>query len=333
MRRHSDAPSRRSVLALLMAGSVVATAMPQISVAAAHAPARPKEKSMSAIRYRTQKVGDVEVFYRETGLIDAPVILLLHGFPTSSHMFRDLMPKLADRYRLIAPDLPGFGQTKTPPRGKFTYTFDALAEVLGGFVDAIGLGSYALYVFDYGAPTGLRLAMKHPERVTAIITQNGNAYVEGFSKDWGPWETYWREPTPEHREATRASLSDEAIRFQHEHGAPAGLVSPDAYLLDTFYMHRPGAYDIQLDLILSYRTNVALYPDFQAYLRAYCPPLLAVWGRNDAFFLPPGAEAYRRDVPDAEIHLLDAGHFALETHHREIAALIRDFLGRKLAKL
>lgn len=288
---------------------------------------------MSAARYRTQTVGDVEVFYREAGPSDAPVILLLHGFPTSSHMFRDLIPALADRYRLIAPDLPGFGLTKAPPRDQFTYSFDALADVIGGFVDAVGLKRYALYVFDYGAPTGLRLAMKHPERVTAIITQNGNAYVEGFSKEWGPWETYWRDPTPANREATRASLTDEAIRFQHEHGAPAGLVSPDAYILDTFYMHRPEAYEIQLDLILDYRTNVTLYPKFQEYFRKHRPPVLAVWGKNDAFFLPPGAEAYRRDVPDAEIHLLDAGHFALDTHHEEIAAYIRDFLGRKLVPL
>ncbi len=286
---------------------------------------------MSDIHYRTQAVGDVEVFYRETGPADAPVILLLHGFPTSSHMFRDLMPELSDRYRLIAPDLPGFGLTKAPPRGSFTYSFDALAEVVGGFVDAIGLQRYALYIFDYGAPTGLRLAMKHPERVTAIITQNGNAYVEGFSKDWAPWEAYWREPTQAHREATRASLSDEAIRFQYEHGAPSGRVSPDGSMLDMFYMHRPEAEEIQLDLILSYRTNVALYPDFQSYFRRHRPPVLAVWGKNDPFFLPPGAEAYRRDVPDAEIHLLDAGHFALETHHREIADKITEFLGRKLA--
>jgi pimeloyl-ACP methyl ester carboxylesterase len=286
---------------------------------------------MSLTRYRSQKVGEVDVFYREAGPADAPVILLLHGFPTSSHMFRDLMPALADGYRVIAPDLPGFGLTKAPPRGRFTYDFDALAEVIGAFVDAIGLERYALYVFDYGAPVGLRLAMKHPERITAIVTQNGNAYVEGFSTEWGPWEAYWREPTPERREATRASLSDEAIRFQHEHGAPAGLVSPDAYMLDTFYMHRPDAQEIQLDLILSYRTNVALYPEFQSYLRTHRPPVLAVWGKHDAFFLPPGAEAYSRDVPDAEIHLLDAGHFALDTHHREIAALMRDFLGRKLS--
>lgn len=285
---------------------------------------------MSDVRYHRQQVGEVEVFYREAGPAHAPVILLLHGFPTSSHMFRDLIPALADRYRVIAPDLPGFGLTKAPPRGAFTYSFDALADVLGGFVEAIGLTHYALYVFDYGAPTGYRLAMRHPERVTAIVTQNGNAYLEGFSKEWGPWETYWREPTPAHREATRPSLSDEAIRFQHEHGAPAGRVAPDGYLLDTAFMHRPGAEEIQLDLILDYRSNVALYPGFQAYFRQHRPPLLAVWGRNDAFFLPPGAEAYRRDISDAEVHLLDTGHFALDTHHAEIASLMRDFLGRKL---
>lgn len=285
---------------------------------------------MFPTRYRTQRVGNVDVFYREAGRADAPVILLLHGFPTSSHMFRDLMPALADDYRLIAPDLPGFGLTKAPPRGQFTYTFDALAEVVAGFVDAIGLGRYALYIFDYGAPTGLRLALKHPERVTAIITQNGNAYEEGFSDDWGPWQAYWRDATDANREATRASLTDEAIRFQHEHGAPAAHVAPDAYLLDTFFMHRPEAEEIQLDLILDYRTNVALYPAFQAYFREHRPPLLAAWGRDDPFFLPSGAAAYKRDNPDAEIHLLDTGHFALDTHHSEIADLIRDFLTRRL---
>jgi pimeloyl-ACP methyl ester carboxylesterase len=246
-------------------------------------------------------------------------------------MFRDLMPDLGDQYRVIAPDLPGFGLTKAPPRARFDYTFDVLANVIASFVDAMELQLYALYIFDYGAPVGLRLAMRHPERVTAVITQNGNAYEEGFSKEWEAWQTYWREPTPEHREATRAALTDEAIRFQHEHGAPAGLVGPDAYMLDTFYMHRPEAQEIQLDLILSYRTNVALYPAFQGYFREHRPPLLAVWGRNDAFFLPPGAEAYSRDIPDAEIHLLDAGHFALETHHREIANLMREFLGRRVS--
>jgi len=321
-------PSRRSVLAMLAAGSA-ATAMPALPLAA-RALTRSKETQMSAPQYRSQKVGEVDVFYREAGPRNAPVILLLHGFPTSSHMFSGLIPLLADRYRVIAPDLPGFGRTLAPPRARFDYTFDALGDVVAGFVDALGLKRYAIYIFDYGAPTGLRLAMKHPERVTAIITQNGNAYEEGFSKEWESWQTYWREPTPEHREATRAALTDEAIRFQHEHGSPEGSVSPDAYMLDTFYMKRPEAQEIQLDLILSYRTNVALYPAFQAYLRKHRPPVLAVWGKHDAFFLPPGAEAYRRDVPDAEIHLLDTGHFALETHANEIAGYIRDFLGRKL---
>lgn len=286
---------------------------------------------MVTIRYRRQVVGTCDMFYREAGPDNAPVILLLHGFPTSSHMFRDLIPALAERYRVIAPDMPGFGETRAPARGEFDYSFDTLAKMLGDFVQAIGITRYALYIFDYGAPVGLRLAIQNPDRVTAIVTQNGNAYEEGFSEEWGPWKAYWREPTPEHREATRASLTDEAIRFQHEHGAAGTeLVSPDATLLDTFYMRRPEAEEIQLDLILSYRTNVALYPAFQNYLRTHRPPVLAVWGRNDAFFVPAGAEAYRRDNPEAEIHLLDAGHFALETHHQEIAALMLDFLDRKL---
>ncbi|WP_430912959.1 alpha/beta fold hydrolase [Methylobacterium sp. sgz302541] len=284
-----------------------------------------------AVRFATEKVGDVEVFYREAGPQDGPVLLLLHGFPTAGHMFRDLIPQLADRYRVIAPDLPGFGNTVAPPRGRFDYSFDRLAEVIEGFVEAIGLSRYALYIFDYGAPVGLRLAMRHPERVTAIVTQNGNAYVEGLSKEWEPWQAYWRDPSPANREACRAALSDAAIRVQYGQGAPAGLLSPDGMTLDMHYMRRGEAQEIQLDLILSYRTNVALYPDFQGYFRARKPPLLAVWGRNDPFFIPAGAEAYRRDLPEAEIHLLDTGHFALETHHAEIARLMRDFLARKLA--
>ncbi|MGI4745640.1 MAG: alpha/beta fold hydrolase [Janthinobacterium lividum] len=280
-----------------------------------------------AVTYGFKQIEDVEVFYREAGPADAPVLLLLHGFPTSGHMFRDLIPQLTDRYRVIAPDLPGFGNTVAPPRDAFTYSFDRIAEIIEGFTEAMGLTRYALYIFDYGAPIGLRLAMKHPERVNAIITQNGNAYLEGLSQEWGPWQAYWREPTPENREACRASLTDEAIRFQYQHGAPAELVSPDSYTLDISYMHRPEATEIQLDLVLSYRTNVTLYPDFQAYFRKHQPPLLAVWGRNDPFFIPPGAEAYRRDLPNAEVFFLDTGHFALETHHSEIAALIRRFLG------
>jgi pimeloyl-ACP methyl ester carboxylesterase len=280
--------------------------------------------------FRSQKIGDVDVFYREAGPPDGPVILLLHGFPTASHMFRDLMPELAGPYRVIAPDLPGFGNTVSPPRGAFTYSFDTLAEVMAGFVRALGLDRYVLYIFDYGAPVGLRLAMRFPERVAAIVSQNGNAYLEGFSDAWAPWQTYWRDPTPEHREACRASLAPETIReWQYFNGSDRALISPDGYTLDIAYMARPGADEIQLDLILDYRSNPERYPEFQAYFRAHRPPLLAVWGRNDAHFLPAGAGAYRRDLPDAEVHLLDAGHFALETHAHEVGALMRDFLDRR----
>ena len=283
------------------------------------------------IAYRTLTVGDVEMFYREAGPADAPVILLLHGFPTSSHMFRDLIPLLAGRYRVIAPDLPGFGNTKAPPRGGFTYSFDRLAEVVGQFTEALRLDRYALYIFDYGAPVGLRLALAHPERVTAIVSQNGNAYEEGLSAAWAPWRAYWAEPTPEHREACRASLTADAIREgQYLHGADPALVSPDGYTLDIAYMERKGADEIQLDLILDYASNLALYPTFQAYFRTHRPPLLAIWGRNDPHFVPAGALAYRRDLPDADVVLLDTGHFALETHAGAIAEATGRFLGQHL---
>ncbi|MGI6246949.1 MAG: alpha/beta fold hydrolase [Pseudochelatococcus sp.] len=289
------------------------------------------QSNIKPTRYKFRQVGEVDVFYREAGPADAPVILLLHGFPTASHMFRDLIPLLADRYRVIAPDLPGFGQTRAPPRGTFDYSFDRLADVIEGFTEALSLDRYALYIFDYGAPVGLRLAMRHPERVSAIISQNGNAYVEGFSDEWGAWEAYWREPSEANREACRPSLSSDTIRnWQYGTGAEPELLSPDGYELDIAYMARPGAEEIQLDLIRDYRNNVALYPDFQSYFRNHRPPFLAAWGRHDPAFIPPGAEAYKRDLPDAEIHLLDTGHFALETHAGEIAALIRNFLGRAL---
>lgn len=281
------------------------------------------------IRYGFKKVGDVEIFYRDAGAEDAPVILLLHGFPTASHMFRDLIPLLSDHFRLIAPDLPGFGQTKAPPRSRFEYTFDHMAEVIEGFTQSLSLDRFSLYVFDYGAPVGLRLAMRNPEKVSAIISQNGNAYVEGFSDEWGSWETYWREPSDANREACRASLAPDTIRnWQYGTGADPALLSPDGYELDIAYMARPGAEEIQLDLILDYRSNVALYPAFQAYFRQHRPPLLAAWGRYDPAFIPAGAEAYRRDLPDAQIHLLDTGHFALETHAQEIADLMRTFLDK-----
>jgi pimeloyl-ACP methyl ester carboxylesterase len=284
------------------------------------------------VAYRTCKVDGVEVFYREAGAVDAPVVVLLHGFPTSSHMYRELIPILAEHYRVVAPDLPGFGNTKAPPREQFAYTFDNLANVIDGFLEAMKLASYALYIFDYGAPTGLRIAVKHPERVTAVVTQNGNAYVEGFSDAWGPWQTYWREPTPAHREACRPSLAADTIReWQYFNGSKRDHVSPDGYTLDIAYMARPGAQEIQLDLILDYRSNVALYPAFQEYFRKHQPPLLAVWGKNDAHFLPAGALAYQKHLPHAEVHLLDAGHFALETHSAEIGRLMMDFLTRTLS--
>ena len=279
------------------------------------------------VTYRTQIVGHCEIFYREAGPQDAPVILLLHGFPTSSHMFRDLIPALSDRYRLIAPDLPGFGQTKSPPRGSFDYTFDNLARVMQHFVDKIGLDRFALYVFDYGAPVGYRMASARPERISAIISQNGNAFLEGLSDAWGPWQTYWREPTAANREACRASLSADTIRdWQYLTGADPRRLSPDGYTLDIAYMARPGAEDIQLDLILDYRNNLERYPEFQSYFRSWQPPFLAVWGSNDPAFLPAGATAYKRDIPGARVHLIDTGHFALETHADEIAAFVVRFL-------
>ncbi len=283
--------------------------------------------------YRIQPVGDVEVFYRESGLPGAPVVLLLHGFPTASHMFRDLIPLLADRYHVIAPDLPGFGNTVAPLRGEFDYTFDNLAAIIDGFVEALGLRRFAMYVFDYGAPVGFRVAMAHPERITAIISQNGNAYVEGLSAGWKPWQDYWRSPTPEHRDACRDSLTPAFIRDgQYLHGSDPRKVSPDGYTLDLAYLQREGSAEIQLDLILDYRSNVENYPRFQQYFRDHRPPLLAVWGRNDEAFLPAGAEAYKRDLPEARVQLLEAGHFALETHAGEISRLIRDFLAELRAR-
>jgi pimeloyl-ACP methyl ester carboxylesterase len=280
-----------------------------------------------AVQYKSRKVGDVSVFYREAGDPGAPTVLLLHGFPTSSHMFRDLIPLLEPHFHLVAPDLPGFGQTQSPPRGSFDYTFDNLAKVIGDFVESIGLKRYALYIFDYGAPTGLRLALAHPERVTAIVSQNGNAYVEGLSDEWGPWQTYWREPTPAHREACRDSLKPDTIKnWQYLTGADPQRMSPDGYTLDIAYMARPGAEDIQLDLVLDYRTNLEKYPAFQAYFRERQPPFLAAWGKHDPAFIPAGARAYQRDLPKAEVHFLDTGHFALETHAREIADLLIPFL-------
>ncbi len=282
---------------------------------------------MTQTTYRTVDVDGFEIFYREAGQRSKPTLLLLHGFPTSSHMFRDLIPRLAEDFHLVAPDLPGFGLSAILAPQDFTYSFANLAKVMGRFTEVIGLERFALYIFDYGAPTGLRLALAHPERVTAIVSQNGNAYREGLSAGWNPIERYWRDPTDTNRQALREMLTPASMRWQYEHGVPdPRTVSPDGTALDAWYMQRPGVDEIQLDLMLDYSSNVALYPAFQAYFRTHQPKLLAIWGRNDPFFIPPGAEAYRRDLPNAEVRFLDTGHFALETHAEEIADAIRGFL-------
>ncbi|WP_321956213.1 alpha/beta fold hydrolase [Paraburkholderia bannensis] len=281
---------------------------------------------MTRITYQTADVDGFEVFYREAGDRSNPTLLLLHGFPSSSHMYRDLIPLLAERFHVVAPDLPGFGLSAQPPRSQFAYTFDNLAKVIGRFTEVIGLQRYALYVFDYGAPTGFRVAMAHPERVSAIISQNGNAYEEGLSEGWNPIQRYWQEPSDANRQALRELLTPASIRWQYEHGvADTTHISPDGYALDALYIARPERDEVQLDLFLDYASNVDLYPAFQAYFREHQPPLLAIWGKNDPFFLPPGAEAYKRDLPNADVRFLDTGHFALETHARDIADAIIEF--------
>jgi len=290
-----------------------------------------KEKVMSKssqvplTAVRRVEADGVNVFYREAGPADAPVVLLLHGFPTSSFQYRELIPLLADKYRVIAPDLPGFGFTEVPKKRQYKYTFDALAKTIIAFTDALGLKRYALYVFDYGAPTGFRLAMAHPERVTAIVSQNGNAYEDGLGDAWAPIRRYWSDPSAANREEVRnAAVSFEGIKFQYVHGVPnAEAVKPEYALVN-----RPGNTDIQLDLFLDYANNVKLYPKFQEYFRESKPPLLAIWGKNDPFFIPPGAEAYKRDIPNATVQFLNTGHFALETHVSEVAAAVRELLAK-----
>jgi pimeloyl-ACP methyl ester carboxylesterase len=284
---------------------------------------------MAIIKYRTVDVDGLKVFYREAGASDAPKLLLLHGFPSAGHMFRDLIPLLADSFHIVAPDLPGFGQTDMPPRSGFRYTFDHLARVIDRFTEVVGFDHFALYVFDYGAPTGFRLAMWHPHRITAIISQNGNAYEEGLSDGWNPIRAYWEDPSEANRKALRALLAPESTRWQYIHGVPdEAAVSPDGMSLDNFYLARPDADEAQLDLFGDYKSNVALYPAFQDYFRKHQPPFLAVWGKHDPFFLPAGADAFKRDIPSADVRFFDTGHFALETHAEEIAAAIREFLTR-----
>ncbi len=283
------------------------------------------------VRFETVDVDGLRVFYRSAGDPSAPALLLLHGFPTASHMFRDLIPELAGNYHVVAPDLPGFGMTEQPTRDAFTYTFDKIAELVGRFTEVLGLERFAIYVFDYGAPVGFRLALAHPDRISAIVSQNGNAYLEGLSDAWAPIKAYWHEPTQANRDALRGFLAPQTTLFQYTHGVSNPvLVSPDGRNLDDFYLARPGNDEIQLDLLGNYKTNVALYGDIQAYLRSKRPPVLAIWGKNDPFFVPPGAEAFKKDVPDAEVRFVDSGHFALETHAREIGAAMRDFLGKHL---
>ena len=278
-------------------------------------------------KYQTIQVNGINVFYREAGSATSPTVLLLHGFPTSSHMFRNLIPKLADNYRVIAPDLPGFGFSDSPPRDKFKYTFENLARVMGDFTEKLGLKRFAIYVFDYGAPVGLRLALMHPERISAIISQNGNAYEEGLSEGWNPIQNYWKEPSAANRAALRDFLKPEATKWQYTHGvADASLIAPETYGLDSALLARPGNDEIQLDLFLDYASNVALYPKFQAFFRENRRPLLAVWGQNDPFFLPAGAKAFTRDNHKAKVHFFDTGHFALETHATEIVEVMKEFL-------
>lgn len=286
------------------------------------------------VTHKTVKVGDLDIFYREARPNDAPAILLLHGFPTSSQMFRNLIPLLADEYHVVAPDYPGYGHSSMPSRDQFPYTFDNLGKVIDEFTEKVGLSKYALYVQDYGAPVGYRLAAKHPERVTAIVVQNGNAYDEGLDNPfWEPIKAYWREPTSrEKRDALRNLLTYDATRWQYIHGVKnPELVSPDGPAHDQFLLDRPGNDEIQLDLFLSYGSNPPLYPAWQSYFRTHQPPMLIAWGTHDQIFPAAGAEPYKRDLKTLEYHLLDAGHFALETNVDEIAGLMRDFLGRHVA--
>lgn len=282
---------------------------------------------MQKVKYKTAQVNNLDIFYREAGNPSASTILLLHGFPTSSHMFRNLIPLLSKKFHIIAPDLPGFGLSSTPNHTQFNYTFDNLAKTINQFTEKIGLEKYAMYVFDYGAPVGFRLAVAHPEKITAIISQNGNAYFEGLSNGWNPIQNYWQTPTLENRNSLNGFLQLESTKFQYVHGVPdESLVSPDGYMYDQLLLDREGNNEIQLDLMGDYKNNIAMYPEFQEYFRTYKPALLAVWGENDPFFLPIGAESYKRDLPNAIVKFYNTGHFALETHVDAISADIIGFL-------
>lgn len=320
-------PKLRGTLSAALLGTTVLATLPV--AAPSHASTAVTVQAPAQVRYKTVAIDGVDVFYREAGRVGAPALVLLHGFPTSSHMFRNLIPALADRYHVIAPDYPGFGNSGMPPRDRFAYTFESYAKIIGRLTEKLGLERYALYVMDYGAPVGYRLATSHPARVSAIIVQNGNAYDEGIQQFWDPIKAYWKSGSKEDREAIRWLTSLKATKWQYTNGvSDATAVSPDAWTMDQAFLDRPGNQEIQLDLFYDYRTNISLYPAWQAYFREHRPPMLVVWGKNDQIFVTAGAEPYKRDNPSAEIHVLETGHFALETHGPEIASLIRDFLGR-----
>jgi pimeloyl-ACP methyl ester carboxylesterase len=279
------------------------------------------------IHYITVKAGGLNIFYREAGPKDAPVILLLHGYPTSSHMFRNLIPILSGKYHVIAPDLPGFGYSDAPARTEYDYTFDHLAQTMQSFIEALALKRFAVYVFDYGAPVGFRLALANPEKIIGIVSQNGNAYVEGLSTGWNPIQKYWEQPTQENRDALRSFTTHEAVKWQYEEGVTdKSLVAPESYTVDSYFLDRPGEVEIQLDLFKDYQNNVKMYPKFQQYFRDRKPKLLAVWGNKDPFFLPAGAEAYKKDDSNAVVKFYNTGHFALETHVKEIGQDILKFM-------
>ncbi len=285
------------------------------------------------VAHRTVKIGGLDIFYREAGQKDAPTVLLLHGFPTSSHMFRNLIPALAEQYHVVAPDYPGFGQSSAPSVDKFDYTFDKLAEVVEKFTETVGVKSYTLYVQDYGAPVGYRLAVKHPERVTGLVVQNGNAYEEGLDNDfWKPLKAYWTDRTDQNAEPLRGFLTMEGTKWQYTHGVRnVEAICPDSWTIDQTLLDRPGNKIIQLSLLYDYRTNAPLYPTWQAYFRKHQPPTLIVWGKNDKIFPAEGAHPYKRDLKNIEFHLLDTGHFALEEDGDRIATLMRDFLHKNTA--
>ena len=315
------------VVAIGMVGSLVTAGAYAASTHSAAGNPAPQ------ISYHFVQVDDVKVFYREAGNPNSPTVLLLHGFPTSSFMYRNLIPMLADRYHVIAPDLPGFGFTQSPDRSRYAYTFDNLTKTMDRFTETLRLKKYALQVFDYGAPVGWRLAAAHPERVTAIITQNGNAYEEGLSEGWNPIQKYWKIPSDENRNALRTLLQPDSIKWQYTHGVQVpDQIAPETYTLDAAFVSRPGNDEIQLDLFKDYASNVARYPEFQAYFRKYHPPILAVWGKNDPFFLPQGAEAFKRDNPNSIVRFYDTGHFALETHVKEIGSEIHRFLDKHVPR-